>query len=415
MNTRLRGLRSVAIVSLTLTAVLTADARPRYGGTLRIQLASPVSALRQSALSHLTAETLTQLNAAGAADPLLATSWSSERGGRRWRFNLRAGVMTHDGSPLTPAAAATRIEGQLKSAGMDVVATPDGLTISAATPIADLPIQLSQPAFSIAGTGPFVPAEDGALVAFENHWAGRPFVDRIEFLPPRTGVVTVSNAEGWEIPIGPGRRGVPEGLSTWSSAPIELFAVEFVTPDPTAAAALSASVDRESIAAGLTQRRGIPAGSLLPDWITGYSFLFSSARDVTRARTLVAAMRLAPMVLSYDPADPIARIVADRVALNARDAGITIQVRPDAAAQLRIHRWIANPNAALALDQLGKRPASNDPEAIHAAERALINEGRLVPIMHLPLIFGFGPRVQLPEALERVLPRLPLADVWLTQ
>src|SRR5262245_15967533 len=98
MNARLGGLRSVATVSLTLAAALTADARPRYGGTLRVQLASPQSALRQYALGHLTAETLTQLNATGAAEPLLASSWVSERGGRRWRFRLRPAIMTHDGS-----------------------------------------------------------------------------------------------------------------------------------------------------------------------------------------------------------------------------------------------------------------------------------------------------------------------------
>jgi hypothetical protein len=317
--------------------------------------------------------------------------------------------------PLTPAIAASTLQAALKNAGLEVLATGDGLAISSSAPMPDLPILLAEPSFSIPDTGPFTTAADGTLFAFENHWAGRPFVDRIELLPPRTGAANVGNADAWEIPSGAGRRGLPEGLITWSSVPIELLAVELVTPDATLAAALSASIDRDSIAAALTQRRGVAAASLLPDWMTGYGFLFPVTRDLTRARLMLAGVQPAPMVLSYDPADPLARIVADRVALNARDAGINIQVRVEPAAQLRMRRWIVSPNVALALEQLGRRPAANDPEAAFAAERALLSEGRLVPIMHLPLIFGFSSRVQLPQTPSPVLPRLPLADLWLSQ
>jgi peptide/nickel transport system substrate-binding protein len=414
MHTKPRELRCVAIVSLIVASALTANARPRYGGTLRIQLTSVSNALRQSALTHLTSETLTRLNASGVPEPLLALSWSSDRNTRRWRFRLRSSVVTHEGSPLTPADAAKHLENSLKHSGLEVAATTDGLIITAAAPRPDLPAVLAGAAFGIAGTGPFVPAGDNVLNAFENHWAGRPFVDHIELLPPRAGALVASSAEVWEIPVGPGRRGIPEGLNIWSTAPIELLAVELIEPNPAVAAALSASIDRDSIATALTQRRGEPAASLLPEWLTGYSFLFSTRRDLARVKSLLAKVQPVKFMLSYDTSDPLARIVAERVALNARDAGLSIQVRGDLAPQLRIIRWILSPNAALALDQLGQRPESSEPEAMHAAERVLLGQGRLVPIMHLPLVFGFSPRVQLPVGRERILPRLPFADSWLS-
>jgi peptide/nickel transport system substrate-binding protein len=408
-------LRSAAIVSLTLMAALAAGARPRYGGTLRVQFASGSTTLRQATLSHLTSGTLTRMNASGAAEPLLAISWSSDKTGRRWRFRLRPQVMTHDGAALTPAVAAERLETLLKNSGLEVAATAGELIVSAAEAKPFLPAMLADPAFAITGTGPFMPAGENVFAAFENHWAGRPFVDRIELLPPRPGVAAASSAEAWEIPIGPGRRGIPEGLTIWSSDPIELLAVELQTPDPTLAAALSASIDRESIATALTQRHGEPAASLLPEWMTGYSFLFPAVRDLAKARTLLAAMQAAPLTLSYEPSDPLARIVADRIALNARDAGLNIQVRADASAPLRIIRWNINPNAVLALDQLGRRAESSEPEALYAAERDLLGEGRRVPVMHLPLVFAFSPRVQLPPARKHTLPMPPFADLWLSQ
>jgi hypothetical protein len=193
------------------------------------------------------------------------------------------------------------------------------------------------------------------------------------------------------------------------------MAIELTPAHPTLAAALSASLERDSIVTALTQRLGAAAGSLLPGWMTGHSFLFPAGRDLTRARSLLSAVNPGALVLAYDAADPLSRIVADRVALNARDAGLSMQIRPAGPAQLRIVRRALNPNAALALEQLGRRPDATHPESLYAAERDALAQGNLVPIMHLPLVFGFTSRVQLPPGREHRLPRLPLADMWLSQ
>src|SRR5205807_5730536 len=56
--------------------------------------------------------------------------------------------------------------------------------------------------------------------------------------------------------------------------------------DPRLREAISLSVDRDSINNVLLQKQGEPAYGLLPQWLTGYAFLFSSAPDVGRARKL---------------------------------------------------------------------------------------------------------------------------------
>ena len=57
--------------------------------------------------------------------------------------------------------------------------------------------------------------------------------------------------------------------------------------------------------------------------MTGYSAGFSMQANPQRARTLLADSRPASnlsYVLSYDPRDPQAQLIAERIALNARES-----------------------------------------------------------------------------------------------
>ena len=82
-------------------------------------------------------ETLTRWNAAEQkADPLLATEWSSAKGGMTWTFKIREGVTFHDGTELDAAAVKSSIERTIKMgvtafvwAPVDTIKTPDKYTV----------------------------------------------------------------------------------------------------------------------------------------------------------------------------------------------------------------------------------------------------------------------------------------------
>jgi hypothetical protein len=72
----------------------------------------------------------------------------------------------------------------------------------------------------------------------------------------------------------------------------------------------------------LLQRQGEVSGALLPQWLSGYAFLFPATADLGRARQLAAGAR----GISLGVSDASARPIAERIALNARDAGLAVAV-----------------------------------------------------------------------------------------
>ena len=100
--------------------------------------------------------------------------------------------------------------------------------------------------------------------------------------------------------------------------------------------------------------------------------------------------------------DPAWQPIASRIALNARDAGLMLSpAAVNAAADVRLvevriasaepARALAGIAAALGLPE----PARADsPEAVYAAERALLDGYRVIPLFHLPDVYGVGPRVK---------------------
>src|SRR5258706_4024425 len=152
----------------------------------------------------------------------------------------------------------------------------------------DLLARLARPETGIPGTGPFhvMPPEPGRVVlaANESYASGRPFVDRIEFIASTQRTYQIGAADIWELPVGISRRSIPEWMHVWTSAPLDLIALNVVSGEPGLREALGFSIDRAAIVNVLTQRRGEIALGLLPQWLTGYEFLFPAAYDVARAR-----------------------------------------------------------------------------------------------------------------------------------
>jgi hypothetical protein len=165
----------------------------------------------------------------------------------------------------------------------------------------------------------------------------------------------------------------------------------------------------------LTQRKGEAAFGLLPQWLSGYAFLFATTPDVPRARQIVSQLHLSSLTLSYPGNDSFARSVADRVALNARDAGINLQPTPGANANVRLLRWaLESRDAANELTRLfAILGVSEQPDSLYDAERATLEEGRLIPLLYLPAVYGISPRVHGWDAAQKQDPFvLHLENIW---
>ncbi len=121
------------------------------------------------------------------------------------------------------------------------------------------------------------------------------------------------------------------GRRLWSSAPVRLVALVFGprVDDPRVREALALAVDRDAIHSVLLQRQGEISGALLPQWLSGLRVSISRPPPISIARARSPAASLASArTLSLAVDDPALRRIADRIALNARDAGLSALRRP---------------------------------------------------------------------------------------
>ncbi|HMD48022.1 MAG TPA: ABC transporter substrate-binding protein [Bryobacteraceae bacterium] len=418
-----------------MSATAPAATRPHYGGSLTIELSSAWTALDpaawNTALSVPITETLVRLNARGGVDPVLCVAWQHDPDFKRWRFSLRPKVTFHDGEPLNGATAAPPLLAALKKKYPDVSIQTGGqaILIQSSGAMPDLLEDLAAPdtavlrkneANPLIGTGPFRitawdPGRRLVVAAFDDYWNSRPYLDsvNIEFGSGHT------RADVFDIPVGPARRVLPDGVTTWSSAPRTLVAITAANAPSALLQALALVIDRAPIVSVLAQRKGEAAFSLLPQWLTGYAFLFQSAPDVARAKQLVSQLRPAPITLSYPANDVFLRTVAERVALNARDAGIAIQPTPsplgNPGGNLRlIELPLASTDAATELDRIATALGAahidtSKPESLYEAERSLLD--RVLPLIHLRETYGIAPRVHIESSKSDTF-ALHLEDFW---
>jgi ABC-type transport system substrate-binding protein len=439
-----------------------AETRPHYGGTLRIMMqaapatldlpANPVPSdyWETARTLSLIGDTLVTLDSQARPQPALALTWQSDPGDRRWQFRLRHGVKFHDGSPASSAAIA-QILGALHP-NWSVHSSADSISIESETPMPSLPAELALPRNLLlkrnanhwpVGTGPFVvadwqPGKLLKLAANEENWAGRPFVDAIEIefgksLRDQSIALELDKTDIIEIAPQASttlQRRSAASSSSSMSLPVELLALVFSpgskAQDPRLREALALALDRKPIQSVLLKGAGEPAASILPNWMTGYSAVFSTQADPQRARLVLAGSRPPALNLSYDPRDPQAQLIAERIALNAREAGITVQVSLSGVADIRLIRAVlpsSDPTTSLAeaARQLGlPQPAlatyPNSLDDLYRSESALLDGCSVIPLFHLPVASGASPRVRAWEPGQLGLwneSGRSLADVWL--
>src|SRR5262249_5212964 len=123
---------------------------------------------------------------------------------------------------------------------------------------------------------------------------------------------------------------------------------------------------------------------------------------LAKARQIRGEIKQVPTwMLNYDAADPVARLVAERVALNARDAGVTLQLT-NGAADIRLVRIpLASLDARLALMRLEEAVgvpvapvAGNSAEELYAAESAVMRSQRVIPLLHVRCAFAVATTVR---------------------
>jgi ABC-type transport system substrate-binding protein len=426
-----------AVSSLLLTASLiqsgAAEIRPQYGGTVHVAMReAPISldpndttqadSFARRNLLALIFETLVTVDDRGRIHSRLAVDWQAAPGNQRWQFHLRRGVKFHDGSPLTAEIAASSL--RTANPSWKVFAEADSVIVECDHGDADLPAELAltrnnivkkQGGGKLSGTGPFhiedwQPGKKLTLGAEENHWRGRGLVDTIEIEMGRSfheqlNELELRKVDLVEVAPEQGHRVAMEGRRVSSSQPVELVALVF-SGDPKTAddkllrSALAHSIDRSSMKSALLQGAGQPAASLLPNWMSGYGFVFSSDADLKQARQLRDQVRTAAnWTLGYDANDSVARLLAERVALNAKDTDLVLQPTTAATVDLRLVRiplasadpWIALAYVAGTLGMSMSKVRGESMEHLYAAELALLAEQRVIPLFHLPEEYATAP------------------------
>jgi peptide/nickel transport system substrate-binding protein len=237
---------------------------------------------------------------------------------------------------------------------------------------------------------------------------GRPYLDSIEIQmgkPLHDQSIDLELGRADIVELGPSELlRQSAGRRVWSSSPVRVIALLFNAriADARIREALALAVDRPAIHSVLMQRQGEISGALLPQWISGYAFLFPTASDAARARTLVAGLPTGQRTLSLGVPDAAARPIAERIALNARYAGLTVSVIPAAAsADVRlVEVRVDSTDGARSLGSLARAlglaepPRADSAEALEAAERALLADFRVAPLIHLPDVYGVSSRVK---------------------
>jgi len=481
-STKLRWLAAISLAAVALAGGGAQASPPRYGGTLHVKLrASSISldprdwapgsaSLADSEkLASLVYDRLITLDDYGKFQPALATEWTHDASSKNWQFKLRAGVRFSDGLPLTPPEAVAALQATLGK-GFEVGATESGVAIHSSRSTPDLLEQLAsgrhfifraQPDGTLLGTGPFFVAESVAAMASEVNptaikpakirfqandgtWCGRPFVDFVEVTLGEPALrqlfdLQVGKTDIAEIAPDLVRKARQEGLRIWNSAPQTLVALRF---EGTLAAPASdqlreafwLAMDRDTMANVLLQREAQPAAALLPQWLSGYAFLFKSPMNLQRAKELRAAFPagvpgvIQPLRLRVDASGDLFKLMGERVAVNARQANLLVQVSPAVSANastpapvaLHLLAWhydSLSPHAELEafvkqmLDGADLPAATMDPEQLFTEERRLIDERRILPLVLLPEYVGVRPNVHNWNASAWGDWRL--ADVWL--
>lgn len=487
--------RLLALISpLLFSAAPTHSATsPRYGGTLHLEFTTAKASLdprdwqagslesaTNEKLAALVFDRLVTLDNYGRFQPALATEWSHDASNKRWQFAIRDGVKFSGGSLLRTedvvAALQTVAPGSWKIYGAG-----NAVAIESTAPVPDLLEQLaSGPYFifawtsdkALVGTGPFVleappreanpAAAEAAAHGVGTHlffrakdaaWSGRPFLDAIDVtlgVPPLRAMFDLQLGKADLVELSPELvpRAKQASIRVWLSEPLTLYGLRFDTAQTAVAdarlrQALSLALDRETMASVLLQKQATPAAALLPQWLSGYAFLFNvesnpeRAKEIRRSLAGGAGASSEPLRLRVDAAGDLPKLLGERVAVNARQSGILVQVvaRPvahgaggsqpstaEVAAGVHLFAWhYSSLSARAELDSMfaaynlsepsEMNPGGTEREQLYARERSVLEDWRVLPLVEQAEPVGLGANVR--DWMPSRWGEWHLEDVWL--
>jgi peptide/nickel transport system substrate-binding protein len=489
---------------ILLASPVPAATHPRYGGTLRVEVhalsvsldprewqAGSLESATNQKVAELMFERLVALDNFGRFQPALATEWSHDNSDKRWRFLIRAGVKFSDGTALGAEDVLAALQ-PLLPATEQISASGNAIVIQSSVPAPDLLEQLASGRYFVyralaggvlVGTGPFVlgegpigggpgaeqnpgssrsPTSGGApsrpagshlfFRANEEAWSGRPFLNGIDVtlgVPPLRAMFDLQLGKADLVELVPELvpRAKLANLRVWISEPVTLYGLRFddtqnAASDVRLRKAVALSLDRGTMANVLLQKQAEPAAALLPQWLSGYAFLFSMDTNLERAKELRRALPAneaagaAPLRLRVDPPGDLAKLLGERVAVNARQASILVEIiaRPaprtgaattalsDPPAGVHLFAWhYSSLSPRVELDSLFAtynltepsegNATSTDHEQLYARERRVLEDRRVLPLILQAESLGLGANVR--DWMPARWGEWHLADVWL--
>ncbi|KZC95398.1 peptide ABC transporter substrate-binding protein [Clavibacter tessellarius] len=370
------------------------------GGRLRVARPAASAAETLDSASSLSAyeylgalyNRLVRLDEKGQTIPDLAEEWAASADGATWTFRLRRGVRFHDGSTFTAADAIASIQHILDPAtaspqggvladmiGPDSMSAPDPYTLrfQLLTPNAEFPSLLTAyqcyivPAAAIGtigragiGTGPFRlssfhPAGSGSVEAFDDHFAGRPVLDGIDFSSIQDTTARVNALLAGQIDLisqtnldfatarvvsASSRATVARVVDAqWYTIPMLATSDEF--RDPLVRQAMKLAYDPEQIVATALQGTGTPArDNPVPPSLAAFVDV-ERPYDPDQAKALLAKAGMAGLkteihTSSYESVfTPMAVAYRDQV----KAAGIDLTVRSSSADSYFTEIWMQKP------------------------------------------------------------------------
>ncbi|SEB07714.1 peptide/nickel transport system substrate-binding protein [Rubrimonas cliftonensis] len=326
-------------------------------------------------------ETLVEVCDEGALCPGLSTGWTASADGLEWRFDVRQGVLFHDGGRMdaeTVAASLRRAAGRpgiLSSVPVTAITTDrSAVVIRLETPYAALPAALANygamilaptsfdaegAAVAFVGTGPFrmvgmEPPLSLAAERFDGYWGEAASVSEVRYLSshrPETRALMIESGDA-DLAVNLDKAGFHRldelDLSTVHAVAIPrtiMVKMNLARPqlaEADARRALSLAIDREGVAAGILDFPESAANQLFPPVLTGWHDAAEppAAYDPEQARALLADLGWAPgpdgvlarggerfsLTLRTYPNRPELPLIAAALQDQWRDIGVEVKV-----------------------------------------------------------------------------------------